>query len=370
MSPTETKSAVQPRYDFLDGIRALLALYVVLHHIWRTMMLSHPGQTSPFFRFLSYGHYSVCFFILLSGFCLTLPLLKSDLRFKNGIGHFLKRRAWRILPPYYFALAGSLLLIAAFISAKTNGAWDVCVPVTVSSVVTHLFLVHNFFVHDMVKINHVFWSIAIEWQIYFVFPLLLLIWRRLGGAITTVAAMVVSLGVERLINHSVGAYPYVHFIGLFAIGVFAAHVSFSKDQAGSFYRTLPWGWLVLVTGAVSGGLIYLNWEKVADEVFGAFGMSLLIFLSLYPEGRLRRFLDLGPLVFVGTFAYSLYLIHAPLVQILQVYVFEPLRLSPNVTCVVFLLVGTPLIVLAAYAFFLCCERPFLQKGQHVFVHRK
>ena len=64
-------------------------------------------------------------------------------------------------------------------------------------------------------------------------------------------------------------------------------------------------------------------------------------------------------MFVGTFAYSMYLIHAPLLQVLWQTLFVPLHARPLMLLAAYWLVGTPLIVGCAYLFFLAFERPFL-----------
>jgi peptidoglycan/LPS O-acetylase OafA/YrhL len=65
------------------------------------------------------------------------------------------------------------------------------------------------------------------------------------------------------------------------------------------------------------------------------------------------------LVWIGSFSYSLYLIHAPLIQVLWQYVFHPPGPGDTATYLLLLLIGGPLIVLAAWGFWWACERPFL-----------
>jgi peptidoglycan/LPS O-acetylase OafA/YrhL len=71
-----------------------------------------------------------------------------------------------------------------------------------------------------------------------------------------------------------------------------------------------------------------------------------------------RLLKSRPLVLVGTFSYSLYLIHAPALWVLFP-VIHTLRLSDNAAFLFRLAVGTPFALLLAYLFFLIVERPFL-----------
>src|SRR5215203_1884331 len=103
-----------PRLAFLDGLRGLAASYVVLHHA--ALLVPPSGLTGPatVARFLlRHGHYAVAVFIVLSGYCLMLPVARDPLgRLPGGTLAFFGRRARRILPPYYAALVLCWALIA------------------------------------------------------------------------------------------------------------------------------------------------------------------------------------------------------------------------------------------------------------------
>ena len=94
--------------DFIDGLRALAALYIVLHHLL---------QTSAYMTWwlfpLRYGFEVVVVFITISGFCLALPLSQRG-RWKLEVRHFYWKRARRILPPYYAALALGFLIVLLY----------------------------------------------------------------------------------------------------------------------------------------------------------------------------------------------------------------------------------------------------------------
>ncbi len=366
--PTSKSDSTFTRYDFLDGLRAVLALYVTVHHAWLTVADRDHATLSRYFFPLTFGHYAVCFFIIVSGFCLMLPTLKNGFVLSHGLGAFLQRRAWRILPPYYFALLLSLVLIYLFIHAKTGTRWDASLPVTPRDIGAHLVLVQNFVSGDTFKINHVFWSIAVEWQIYFVFPVLLLGWRALGAASTLLATIMISTFMEFGCARFFDLHASIHFIGLFALGMMAADYSFRPGQ-----KIVPWKRAALLVLLAFCAFFYLDRHRhfvLADLAFGCVAASLMAFVSLRPHGWLHRFLDFRPLVFIGYFSYSLYLLHAPLLQLLWQYPLAPLQSHPNLMCMALIVLGVPLIVLASYLFHLCCERPFLQKKDVKIVHVK
>src|ERR1017187_4549193 len=349
-----------PHYDFLDGVRAILALYVMAHHAWYTVFDYNGKSVSRYFSVLAHGHYAICFFMILSGYCLTLPTLRNGFSIVKGVRTFLKRRAWRILPPYYFALVLSLMLIGISIHKKTGTLWDTSIPVTHQGAVTHFLLIQNLVPGDILKINYVFWSISIEWQVYFFFPLLLLGWRLIGPISTTLAAILGSLVLEKGIDHYLPITPNANFLGLFALGMLAAQGSISRSAIPDNYKKVPWTLIATFTCARFVALDRLHHQLTADVMFGCFASALLFIASRNPSGWLHGLFSSKPLVFVGSFSYSIYLIHAPLLQVLWQYPFSTLQSHVNVMCIVLIVVGGPTIVLMAYVFHLCCERPFLR----------
>ena len=104
------------RLDYLDGVRGLAALFVVFHHAHAELEYRYPDTLRKLLhatKFLSWGHFSVATFIVLSGYCLMLPVAKSaDGTLRGGFLDYISRRARRILPPYYITLALALAMIA------------------------------------------------------------------------------------------------------------------------------------------------------------------------------------------------------------------------------------------------------------------
>ena len=352
---------------YLDGLRALAALFVVVHHISSHTTLDAVSSTYALrvpLRILQFGHYAVDLFIVLSGFCLMLPVVRGNGRMRQSSLEFFRRRTWRILPAYYCAMLLSLVVAGWFAREPAGTIWDMSLPVTAKAILAHLFLVHDA-CGEKYSINYVFWSIGVEWRIYFVFPLLVLGWRQLGGWLTTGLAIVVSLVLYQWCVTFLHASLSAHYLGLFAMGMLGASISFAPEDAPE--RKVRWGWIVSGSLVVVGLLSKiktapndLSPEYLRDYLVGLLSMSLLVFVSLNTHHPLYKALSYKPLVFIGTFAYSLYLIHAPLLQLFWQAV-PSLHPQPWLLFGVLVLVGMPIIVAASYLFFLVCERPFLQK---------
>ncbi len=373
MNPAPVKfPPPSPHLGYLDGFRALAAMYVVLYHaLLQVNFRPHPPVpwVRNILQFFFFGHFAVDAFIVLSGFCLLLPVIRAGGVLRGGAVAFLQRRAWRIVPPYYAALALSLLLIRGCIGQKTGTHWDVSLPVTGKSIVTHLCLVQDV-LGDEASINHVFWSISVEWRIYFLFPLLLLGWARLGPVLAAALAVAASYGLFQLCGSLLGNPLAAHYIGLFALGMLGASVAHPTDRATRWLGRLPW---TLVTAGLTLGValaFFPGWWNgprlhvyAVDYLVGGWSASLLVAVTRGEGGWLARGLGCRPLALVGTFAYSIYLIHAPLLQVLWQYVFTPLHARPLLLFAALALAGVPAILGASYVFFLLCERPFLRRPQ-------
>jgi peptidoglycan/LPS O-acetylase OafA/YrhL len=366
------------RIEFLDGIRAIAALFVFFshawYHIWPAVLPPYgygyrpTGLVLSLTSWLYYGHFAVVVFVVLSGFCLMLPVINSDGFLRGGTLRFFQRRFKRILPPYYCCLLLSLIFIGLFIGTKTGTQWDISLPVTVDGIIAHILMLQDFITPT--QINYVLWSVAMEFQLYFFFPLLVISWRRFGCLATTLGTgvFIYSTIFWLEINRIQDVPP--SFIGLcycFVLGMLAASIVFSEDKHWQKLRKyLPWRIFVLLSISAVIFFCYLWGFDLAEKRFHildiifAFGIISLIVALFNPENqKIANLLASKPLKFISSFSYSLYLIHAPLLQIIWQYVLHPFNLSKTWQFIWLLALGTPLIFFVAYAFYIYCEKQFL-----------
>lgn len=359
----------------VEGLRAIAALVVYVNHAygqtWNCMSGQFPSSwfMSLFTYSLVAGHMAVAVFIVISGFCLTLPVVKNEGQLRGGTRAFLARRARRILPPYYAAVGVCMLLIWTIIGKPTGTLWDEPVRADLHSIVAHLFLVQDFFA--TAHINYVFWSIAVEWQIYWLFPIFVWSWRRYGPAATVAAALVVGYVLRFQFAESRLARGSPHFIGFFALGMLAAYVA---RDTGPTYRWLrdrvPWGLLAGLFGAaVAIACAVWGWDSASkrlpylDFPVALAATALLIHTSSSTERRATGVLAWRPLVLIGTFSYSVYLIHAPMLQIMWQYVLSPAHVHPVPMFWALMGPGAVVTLAVAYAFFRLFEEPFMRAGR-------
>jgi peptidoglycan/LPS O-acetylase OafA/YrhL len=347
--------APRHRLAGLDGVRGLAALFVVVNHVFLRAFPGYPVDRAPFWAaWFIYGRFAVVVFIVLSGFSLALSPARHGWQL-GGVSRFAYRRARRILPAYWAALAFSLVV-----------AWMVVAPPGEGAPGAKSVLVNGLLVQNLVGApspNRSFWSMAVEAQLYVVFPLLVLMVRR-WGAVAMVAAVtlvVIAIGIAGPRTFVIQSPP--DLAALFAVGILAAGIV----GAGSARRSWPWGWLALAAAAPvlatiwwRGSVWTLDRLFWVDLALGPAVACLLAGLATGRAARLTRLLDARPLRSLGSSSYSLYLTHGPIVVLVSSKLVAG-RVRPGAAAfVVSLALVLPITIAFARAFAAAFEAPFLR----------
>ena len=356
---TSTRTG-RSRLSGLDGIRGLAALYVVVDHIYLRSFPGYPATTAPFWAgWFIYGRFAVVVFIVLSGFSLAVSPARDGWRL-DSVPAFLQRRAWRIIPPYWAALVFSLLVAWLIIPQPGQG------EPTPRSAFAFGLLVQDFV--DAPTPNRAFWTICIEAQLYLVFPLLLLAIRRVGGlamaaGVTVAVVMVGVLAPSVRLADAAAVRLELDFAALFAIGMMAAGIVTASRRLQSW----PWHWLalaaaapMLVTIVIMGSpwtMANLYW---VDLAFGPAIGCLLAAVATDRPGPLVRLLDTRPVRSLGSFSYSLYLTHAPIVVVLNEWLVVGRFRQGVPSFLVSVAIIVPATVLFARGFAALFEIPFVR----------
>ncbi|AFY42557.1 acyltransferase [Nostoc sp. PCC 7107] len=374
---TENSTQKRLHLPYLDGLRGLASLYVVLVHVEPAITEQLPFHWFIFVRVMKYGAFSVISFIVLSGYVLMLPVVRSqDGKLQGSLINYLKRRSRRILPPYYIALFICLLIggIVFICEQFTSFKWDKVAGLgsfdpkfNWVDIITHLLLVHNFSEHTYITINPPMWSIATEWQMYFLFPLLLLpIWRCFGLLMLVIIAFAIGLIPVYLFNGFMEqANPWL--LGIFCLGMAAADIGFSqKPRLVAMRNSLPWGGLAIIFTCVA---FITEWRRLGLHIWINQSFAGLAFACLFialtksivegkPPSLVLRILEHPLAIALGTFSYSLYLTHGPVLVFVRYFLFY-LPISPDMFAAASYLLGTAMSLIIAYWFYLFFERPFM-----------
>jgi peptidoglycan/LPS O-acetylase OafA/YrhL len=184
------------------------------------------------------------------------------------------------------------------------------------------------------------------------------VWRRFGPWAQLAVALVIGLAPQ-LLFHGALAYTAPWLLGLFAMGVVAAQVTASGVRIVPAVR-----WLAFAAGVAAIAAMLPAGDAAADGsvwpsdlIVGAAVALLFVTGGGTVVPLTARLLSLRPVVTLGTFSYSLYLIHGPMVLVAAALLLR-LHAGTALSAVVY---GAliPLVIGLAYAFYLVAERPFL-----------
>lgn len=385
MKPIKSESWSGGRLASIDALRGMAALGVVLYHA-----VGVAGDAVPqnllrwpivFVHSLtSFGYIGVFLFFVISGFCIHLQWARAraagrphEIRF----GPFWKRRIRRLYPAYLIALVFYLLMTACSVGIKLTGSF-------VYDVIMHLFMLHNLDPKTAYSINSVFWTLAIEEQLYLAYFLLLFLRTRWGWGPTLIVCAAARVGWF-FFSHGVWVVFGVgvpvpeaaasHWL-TWALGAVSVEAAFGLIRLPRWCRNL-WigtGFLVLAAG-ISQVFPITNKDGFIHRfcwlaLHPAWGLGFFIIVNRAFEAekkwraaiRTPRIMEL--FAWIGLFSYSLYLTHS--LVIMEAWRFVAPEWPALVNA---LFVITPATVAFAWIFFQFCEQPFMSQSSRLKVPR-
>ena len=313
--------------------RAIAAMAVVIFHCTNASVSPEMGWWA---RALLAGWAGVFVFFPISGYCIFAAVSRRE---NAKVGAFLRRRWFRIAPPYWASMALTVGLAAAALPFNhlTLAEYHVGPAIWLSAVtLTQGFTTHARF------LSPVYWSLCYEEQFYLVMALTLVVSARrrldLLFAVTVAAVLYVS-----------GAWP----ASLTVTGLFLTYwTAFAGGLAAFAWLNLPgcrrWAGAVLVLTGIAA-------VKTADPGLLVSLAAAVVFIALKPFDEALASTRVGAvLIRVGLFSYSLYLIHVPFGgRIVNLFLrFDTTPLLPP-------LVGIIASVIGGWVFYRLVERHFL-----------
>jgi peptidoglycan/LPS O-acetylase OafA/YrhL len=283
------------RLSYVDGLRAIAVLAVMVFHA----RVYAPGvPLAPWAKECSHG---VDLFFVISGFCLALPTLE---KLRAG-GHatfdtvgFALKRCLRIFPPYAFAVALAALCGTILMARGLSLPGGMPASFDATDVIGQLLFLDR----DRVQLNHSFWSLAIEFRWYLLFPLALLLAVRNVRAFVTVTVLIALAGeLTRATSTDLGVLP------AFMLGILAAYVRVNAHPIARY--AVPLGLLAVIFALA-------NEQRPHFPIQTNVGWHVAMFFFVVYAGAqpaLQRFLALPVLRRIGIASYSIYLVHEPII---------------------------------------------------------
>jgi peptidoglycan/LPS O-acetylase OafA/YrhL len=303
----------------------------------------------------TFGGPAVWLFIMLSGF--TLYWTEESRRMSSlgatSLWVYAQRRLWRILPTYYVALALGAVVVTGLGSVLLlpSPSLQTYQPVTWGGVLSHLFMVHNLDASWSTQIVPPLWSIAVEMQLYLLFPLLFLLRGRVsvyGAGAGLVAAV--------FVLNQMSSFPVFGLVEWFVAGAVIAHAL--RRRSVPVAVAMPAALLALTVGllrvpAVSGRLEQAVWLV-------AFASLIAWLFSV--EGRRWSPLESKPALWLGQRSYSLYAFHFP-VALLCWAVVGRVELSGPALIVAVVVLGLTASLLVSTLSYRWIEVPSLKRSR-------
>lgn len=351
-------AAKKERFHFLDGLRGLASLMIVIHHAFTANVvkfLDHAGLHAMGFYVAYFTQSGVELFFVLSGVVLLRPYLRKERTFNTG--DYFYRRLRRIYPPYFFALLfgyGVVWLIRAYPDWYSNlWQWaDLSLKQFASQTV-----IINF---DGYYYNLAWWSLGIEVLFYMLVPLCIFTFparEKISPVkmwLMLLITLIISVALQLwLTKYYPQRYDYRHLVPniyqaicypvCFLLGILLAAKDFDNKVAAAF--------VVAGTSLVIASIHYL---PIVNTGYGFLYAGLIILA--FNKQSLKKFLSKPLMIWLGERSYSLFLIHFSVFYLTDYMVahFTPERNAAY--GIITRLIGIPVALFAAMLLFSFVER--------------
>jgi peptidoglycan/LPS O-acetylase OafA/YrhL len=317
----------------LDGLRGTAILSVLCFHFFVDDGYTATGLGKFLLSFARMGWIGVEVFFVLSGFLITGILLRAKSA-TNYYRVFYARRALRIFPVYYLAVAIVFWVIVplgrhvAFFRLHRIGVFG---PYEQLWYWVNLSNLRTAFYPLVIPMLSPFWSLAIEEQFYLVWPAIVRNLRYQSLMTLCVLGMVISALLRNLpwIQHwneiysnLIYRFTPLHVDGLLFGAVLAMLLPRYGDRQGLRKLFIALFWLTTATVVViaqtpDASSTMMN--RVGYSVLALFAGSLL-WLTAAPAGSAsaRRILSSKLLVQLGKYSYFIYVFHMPLFYYIRI----------------------------------------------------
>jgi peptidoglycan/LPS O-acetylase OafA/YrhL len=319
LDPWHVDPSANRNYDFIDGLRGVAILMVLVCHSVYARKQDHvAGQF--LLNFAGTMGNGVTLFFTLSGFLISWPFWKrkvngSESLIPPGYGW---RRFWKIYPP----LALSILLLTPLYILWLGDA-----PVFLHAAVQWLTGL-AFFIPVSGRFNPVMWSLVVEIHFYLILPLLFLLTKPLSARtclwVISLFLFAVPVSIQALTGLSPKfipdiSDPFCTGLSCFCCGVAVAGIDNLKIWNKGWSRIGDAGWVVVLCGLAGLAWVRINPEThaaILPHLFGwtfILGTGCLLCYAADPQNGRVRWLCAPGLRWCGIISYEWYLFHQPII---------------------------------------------------------
>ncbi len=341
-APAGQEEKKQGKIDLLDLTRGLALIFILAYHIFlfateKNILTKATGLKENLERFgnlpniiLATFYQGVHIFIILSGFLLTLSMVKNQL----SPLVFYKKRLKRILIPYWLTFIICLALIFLSLKLPFINQFNKPIPLAIGIKAFAFPLWFDYSSTTLSYINRAWWFLPLILELYLVFPFLFKLSQKLKPVWLLALSLLLTLSYRVLATYTFqgspigvvypslnGSAPFIIFLARlfeFSLGMFLAQIYLQKENIISKLTTLPFlslGVLLQSLGTVAS--FYKPGWIISDPLIGSgiFLVALNLSKLLAKINRTSKLLK-----FLSSISYPVYLIH----YLLLIRFFTPL----------------------------------------------
>ncbi|MDP3969137.1 MAG: acyltransferase family protein [Nocardioides sp.] len=301
----------------LDGLR-MLAMYIII--------LFHTGV-----GWVQGGFVSVDLFFVLSGYLVTNVILSEvDRTGRLDLGKFYSRRVRRLLPAALVVIVATTLIFVLITSVVRRLAIIGDAQAALLYVANWRFISQSndyFATDESVSPFLHFWTLAIEEQFYFVFPIVLVLLMR------SKRSWAVPVGLSAMFLGSLASQVYwgrvdeIHaYYGTDArLYQLVAGALLAVAMRAAWFRVGPGAARALAIGGLTLFLLLVSsWLPLSQSNRGIVAtvacVMLITGLMVDEKQVVGRFFSAKIPVYLGTITYATYLWHWPIIVVLQEFI--------------------------------------------------
>ncbi len=293
--------------DFITGLRAIAATMVVIIH---TGMLSDYGTVGQAITLA--GKYGVDIFFVISGFTIAKTFQEA-----RNYRSYLIRRIMRILPLYWLIISMAMALWMSGLFSLPQYMQELGSNPDFYNYFMHLSMISYLDYRVANSVLGVEWTIPIEVFWYICLPPLIYFGKTIPRTLVIIVVLVIMtalltfasknlFGTSLPIKWSPIAHGHLFFIG---VSSFYLRQRFKEAQPP---QTVTW-----IAGAVFLFVfaIFVKFDG-RSEILALSTAILIVYVTPDRAPWVTKPLTNGPMLFLGSVSYSIYLIHNLIIHIL------------------------------------------------------
>lgn len=344
-----------PRYEYLDSLRGVAALMVLMVHIMGQFKLSG-------YDFL-FGSHGVKLFFIVSALTLFLSSSRRFFAETQPIIKFYIRRFFRIAPLFYFVLIFYLLCPGGVLFSSMYQS------ASISNVIAHFLFIFGFSKDWINSIITVEWTIFVEVIFYLSLPIVFRYINNKNRAfLFSAVAFVVAVISKYIYYHFfrgdglMDSWYYFFIIQNYVYFTFGVVLFFLfKENKTYTQNVLRLAWLLFYLA--SAVAVIKNLSGIIFALLAAFLVYLMKYdskLSLPFNNRFTKY--------VGIISYSVYLTHRAMLSFVDNVIVSPNLsiLSQNLGLrILAILLSIFLVIVVSTATYHLIEKPGISVGKFV-----